>query len=157
MAEIKIAGGFIALVDDEDYEIVNKYKWRVIEKNLNTYATTSIRKGGKKATVRMHRLIMNPPADMQVDHKNHNGLDNRRHNLRVCTASQNGANRRKQAGMKYKYRGIWFDKRAGKFGAQIKVNYKLIHIGFYDDDAAAARAYDEKAKELFGEFANTNF
>jgi hypothetical protein len=102
MKEIKLTTGQTALVDDEDFEEVNKYKWYA-KKNANgtLYAITEIWHGRKsvprKTRIRMHRLIMKPADNMKVDHKNHNGLDNRKDNLRVCTTAENTRNKQKKA------------------------------------------------------------
>ncbi|MBN1124206.1 MAG: HNH endonuclease [Sedimentisphaerales bacterium] len=104
----------------------------------------------------MHRLIARPPDGMVVDHIDHNGLNNTRANLRVCTPQQNSRNRRSQSG-RSKYKGISYDKRYKRWKARIRFQNKYIHIGTFRDEARAARAYDAKAAELFGEFACLNF
>ena len=89
MKEISLTKGLVAIIDDEDFERVSRYKWVSLKNKRTVYASrSSDLKGGKK-TMYMHRFIMNPPSDMQVDHINGDGLDNRRVNLRVCTQSQN--------------------------------------------------------------------
>jgi len=95
-------------------------------------------------------------VEKAVDHINHNILDNRKSNLRLCTIQKNSFNRRK-TGQTSKYKGIYFDKSHSKFKSQIKFNKKTYNLGRYYSEIEAARAYDAKAKELFKEFACLNF
>jgi HNH endonuclease/AP2 domain len=104
----------------------------------------------------MHRQIMNPPDGMDIDHWDNDGLCNCRKNLRICTRSQNNQNARKRVDSTHDYKGI-YKTWNNKFAARLWHNGLKIHIGTYDTPEAAARAYDKKAKELFGEFANLNF
>ncbi len=95
------------------------------------------------------------PNGKVVDHIDHDTLDNQRINLRICTRSQNGMNRKKDSGIKFK--GVTFHKRAGKFMAQIYMNGKKYYLGVFETPEEAAMVYDKKARELHGEFALTNF
>ncbi len=104
----------------------------------------------------MHRVIMNPPDDMVVDHIDSNGLNNRRTNLRVCTLLQNSYNR-KTIKASSQYKGVRWNKRKKRWVSSISPNGKFILIGYFKDELTAAKAYDEKAKEFFGEFAYLNF
>jgi hypothetical protein len=144
------------LIDAEDIEIVSAYVWhlRKVGKNPIFYAFAKV--NGKD--VGMHNLLMKPPKGFEVDHINHDGLDNRRkHNLRICTKSQNIANSRIHISNKSsKFKGVSFDKKSKKWAAYIRINYKQIHIGYFANENEAARAYDIKAKEIFGNFAFTN-
>lgn len=99
---------------------------------------------------------MNPPDNMQIDHKNDNGLDNRKLNLRVCTSGQNAQNRPSQKGASSKFKGVSWSKKKKKWRSVLHQNDKSIHIGYYDNEIEAACAYDKAAKELFGEFAYLN-
>ena len=105
----------------------------------------------------MSRLIMNFPRDLMVDHRNHNTLDNQRCNLRVCTNIQNQQNKKRKINIGSKYKGIHFYKQCKKWQAKIKYNKRQLFLGYFDKEINAAKAYDKKAKELFGEFAFTNF
>lgn len=151
--EYRITNG-IVLIDYQDYELIRNYKWSIHANHNKTlyYARTEI----KRATIEMQRLIMNPIQGLQVDHINHNGLDNRRKNLRIVTVSQNQANSRKHNGSS-KYKGVYLKKEINKWTAGIKYNNKRIHIGYFHNEVDAAIAYDLKAKELFGEYALLNF
>jgi hypothetical protein len=105
----------------------------------------------------MHRMVVNAPKGLFVDHINHNGLDNRKANLRICTNLQNLRNKRPKTGCTSEYKGVHWCKGRNKFRANIYLNKKAIHLGYFHDEIAAAKAYDEKARELFGEFAYLNF
>jgi len=159
MRQVPVSGGYTATVDDDDYQKVIAFRWGAL-RNIGSdrvYARTTMRVGAKKSQVLMHRLVTNAPLGMQVDHINHDTLDNRKDNLRVCTNAQNAHNRRKHRGGSSQYKGVSWDKRHEKWLAQIQVDKKKRCLGYYEAEADAARAYDAVAREHFGEFANTNF
>ena len=149
MKEIELTQGKVALVDDEDYECLARHEWRTL-KNCNRYYAARSR------SILMHRVIMNAQKGQEIDHKDGNGLDNRRTNLRFCTRSQNNQNRRKTWGSS-QYKGVSWWKRDNEWEVSIKHNKKQYHLGHYKDEIHAAKVYDAKAKELFGEFAYLNF
>ena len=151
---IELSWGKWAIVDAEDYEQLSKYRWCAIQTGRNWYAKTFDRNG---IILSMHRFITNAPKGLFVDHKNHNGLDNRRSNLRLCTHAQNQQNTKPRSGGTSKYKGVFWEKAKKKFRAKITHNRKGIHLGYFDDEIDAAKAYDKKAVELFGEFAYLNF
>lgn len=105
----------------------------------------------------MHRFIMECGANQQIDHANGNKLDNRRANLRFATTSQNSANVGKRKDSRNRFKGIHFHRHSGLWQAKIHFNGKRVTIGYFRSDEDAARAYDAKAREVFGEFARTNF
>jgi len=150
---IPLTQGKFAIVDAEDYDWLNMYKWCVSKKRYNFYACRRTR--GKK--IFMHRLITNAPEGMLVDHINGISLNNRRSNLRICTIAQNNRNSRPWRRSTSKYKGVSWCQAAGKWRARIRPNRKQMHLGCFDNEIKAARAYDKKAKELFGEFAYLNF
>jgi len=156
MKEIKLTKGQIALVDDEDYDYLNQWKWFVIGVERFYYAGR--RAPNKNKIIKMHRLILNAPANKFVDH---NGLNNQKCNLRLCTNSENQMNCRIRDNRKYKgVRHASFingGKRYEYIKAGIQINGKHIRLGYFKTEEAAARAYDSKAKEIFGQFANLNF
>ena len=112
----------------------------------------------RKTSVKVHRLIMKPDDGLVVDHIDGNGLNNLRENLRVCTNAENSRNARQYKKTASKFKGVSrADSKSKPWKARLKYNYKEVHIGIFKTQEEAARAYDEKAKELFGEFAHLNF
>lgn len=162
MKKIPITQGKFALVDDADYEWLNQWKWCVVfDSNKKWYAVRAEYVGplGKKTrkTVRMHRLIMGEPKGLQVDHKDmEDTLNNQRSNLRVATKGQNMRNRGKQVNNKSGFKGVSWSKQNKKWYAWIGFNGKTLPIGHYDDIKEAAKAYNQKALELHGDFARLN-
>ena len=154
MKKIKLTQGKFALVDDKDFEKVNQYKWHA-SKSYNTFYAIRKKDG---ETIRMHRVIMGfVKGDLrQVDHINSNGLDNRRSNLRECSNQQNQFNMKARIGCSSKYKGVSWAKGRNKWLAQIQVDDKDFHLGYFKREIDAAKAYDKKATELCGEFARLN-
>ena len=150
---IPLTQGQVALVTPADYPGLIRYKWCAIKSPHTFYALAKV--NGHRTP--MHRFVMNPRSTMVVDHINHNGLDNRRTNLRICTNAQNSRNSRPVRQKKVKYKGVTFVKTSKRFRASIRHKKKSKSIGYFDNEVAAAEAYDEKAKELFGEYAYLNF
>lgn len=158
MKEIKLTQGKTALVDDEDFERVNQFKWYASSaKSGLWYARRNVTVDvGKQKTIRLHQFVM--PGHRQIDHKNGNGLDCQKHNLRPSTGAQNQANQKPQTKRKSsKFKGVSFHKLTGLWQASITKVQKQKHLGCFASEEAAARAYDNAAKELFGEFARLNF
>ena len=149
MAIIKTKKGEEILIDDEDYEMLNKFTWYIHQRGYVCSHTS--RKTGRKQ-IKMHRMITNCPDNMIVDHWNRNKLDNRRVNLRITNHQMNTANSKPQGNRKYK--GV--HKHHNKWRALIGFNGKSIHLGLFDTPEQAAMAYNNKAIELFGEFAKLN-
>ena len=159
--QIELTRGKVALVDDEDYERLAAHKWYARAKSRYGLTYYAMRRCCNPdihtTTVRMHRVIMDAPPGMQVDHINGNGLDNRRDNLRLATHSQNQANRRYKApGKSSQFLGVSWRKREKQWRAQIGINGKLRWLGRFDAEIDAALAYNEAALELHGEFASLN-
>jgi hypothetical protein len=152
MKQIELTQGKLALVDDEDYEWINQWKWCVTN---NGYA----QRHDRGTIALMHRVILGATVSghkVQVDHINHNKLANRRSNLRFCTPSQNKANIIKQKNNSGQYKGVSWDRQLKKWRVKITQNQKQMFIGLYDDPVIAAQVYNEKAIGLFGEFACLN-
>lgn len=158
--EIQLTQGKVALIDDADAALVSGNKWhlQVIRQRgyVKTYAARARRPedGPGVAVILMHRVLTGARQGQYVDHKNGDGLDNRRENIRACTPQQNAANAQRQQGSSG-YRGV--HKCCNKWRARISWQDTMISIGRFTTALEAAHAYDQKAKELFGEFATLNF
>ena len=153
--QIPLTQGKVALVDDDMYSYF--MQWNYFYRN--GYAAREITaQSGKRITIYMHREVMNAPDGMKVDHRNTGKtLDNRRENLRICTHAQNLQNTKKHRDNASGYKGVHLNKHAKKWQASVMSGGSRHYLGLFDDPKAAARAYDAKARELFGEFARTNF
>ncbi len=160
MKRIELSKGKIAIIDDCDYQKISQFNWYASqEKNGLWYARAYVEtKEHKQRKIRMHRLVLNMTREdrHQVDHRNHNGLDNRRCNLRIVSNAQNSMNRRKQDGCTSKYKGVCWDADRNKWRAVIHLNNKKFNLGRFIDEVSAARAYNEKAREMYGEYALFN-
>lgn len=147
-------GKYFAKISDEDYEEIIKHRWQAVKVGYNVYAITKI--DYKK--VYMHRFILSiSDRKIDTDHKDKNGLNNQRDNLRASTRSQNAVNKRKSKNVTSNYFGVSYSKQRNRWVAQIGHNLRQIPLGRYKNEMDAAKAYDAKALELFGEFANLNF
>lgn len=140
MREIKLTQGQVALVDDEDFEALSQYKWCAYKIGNTFYAE---RKeplpGGKYKTIRMHQQILNPSEGLEIDHIDHNGLNNQKTNLRIVSRRENGQNL-KQLGSSV-FPGVCWHTRVKKWMACITINGKQIHLGYFDSQTAAFKAY----------------
>lgn len=155
MIEIPLTKDQVALIDDEDYALVSQYKWQA-KKHRNTwyaYASTPCVEG-KRKRISMHRTIMGAKLGQQVDHINNNGLDNRRENLRFCTASQNCMNRANTWGAST-YKGV--AKKGNRWASRIMIGGVYTWLGTFSSEEEAAMVYDAAAKNYYGKFANLNF
>lgn len=153
--KIPISSGRHALIDEDDYELLSKYRWCT----SHGYASTSVYLGGgrknKKSVVyRMHRLVMDAQPGQIVDHINGNRLDNRKQNLRFCTHAENMRNSKPHKNSTQPYKGV--KKHRNKWLARIMHNRKEVSLGMYETPEQAAEAYDSAAKKYHGEFALTN-
>lgn len=163
---IPCTGGKSILVDQADADFVMQHSWQVRQnpgRGRSWYVWRTLKGVGTKSratTVYLHRILLDAPKGMQVDHINGNPLDNRRANLRLCTNSQNHANmiKPRQGTRKTptsQFKGVVFWKNGWQ--AQTSHRGKFIHIGRYKTEEEAARAYDARATEIWGEFARLNF
>jgi len=154
MKQIELTQGKFALVDDDDYDEINQYNWCF----SHGYAVRFVRiPQGKQKIQLMHRIITNCPDGFELDHVNHNKLDNRKDNLRICSKSENSHNQKVRTYAKTSiYKGVCFDKHANKWRARIKLNNKHKNLGLFENEIDAAIAYNNAAIELFGEFAFIN-
>src|SRR3990167_9598643 len=149
--------GSWVFVDANDYATVSRYRWFRLGDHKTSYALTKVRVSGKRVTCRMHRLILGALPGTQVDHINGNGLGNRRANLRFATHAENQRNRGVFKRSKSGFKGVIFIARSFNWMAKIKLNGRIIYLGFFHDKESAASAYDAAAFKYFGEFARFNF
>ncbi len=158
---IALTRGYFAAVDEADFEYLATIKWRAkVEPDGRVYACGHRPGSGKRGTsVLMHRAILGvSDRAVKVDHRDGDGLNNRRSNLRRSTNAQNIQNQRPHRDKKTsKLKGVCFYPKSGFYRAQIMANYRKFNLGNYATAEEAARVYDAKARELFGEFAYCNF
>lgn len=153
---IPLTRGQFAIVDDDDFEWLSQWKW-CYHPTRHGYALRGVKTPERKTKlIYMHNVIMSPPVDFVVDHKNLNSLDNQRDNLRLATHSQNSANRTSSGGSSA-YKGVSWRKSRRRWRSSVTVNKKSIDLGVYRNEEDAARAYDAAALLYFGEFARLNF
>ena len=158
------AAGRVALVDDEDYELVARYRWTVMEhdpaapgrRSHGPYAISDMRRGRRKIgeVVWMHHLIT---GSRGIDHADGDGLNNQRSNLRPASRGQYAANSRKNPGRSSKYKGVSWDRQRSRWAVFIMIDGKKFGLGRFTDEEDAALTYDVAARDAFGEFARTNF
>lgn len=147
------------VVDDADVPLLAGKTWAVWHGKDKDYVRATVTDGaGKKAYVYLHDFLMNPPSGMTPDHANGDGLDNRRQNLRLATASQQAANRgKRRTPASSRFKGVSWSKRDRRWQAHVACRGIRRNLGTFRDEREAAMAYDAAARELFGEFARTNF
>lgn len=158
-AEIPLRRGYVALVDEEDAAWLQAYRWTATKSGLCIYATASAKNGGER--IWMHRLILSAPKGVPVDHKNGNGLDNRRCNIRLATWSQNSSNRtRLNSNNPHGFKGVTkytaYPNLRKPWQASIGVRGKRIRLGYFATPEEAAAAYDVAVLKHHGEFGVTN-
>lgn len=150
--KIKVGKNYICEIDDEDFEKVKNINWRVIKSSNSDKPYAYHPDYGM-----MHRFIMDTPANLQCDHKNLDTLNNKKENLRNCTISQNLMNRPKYIGKSSQFKGVSWYPNQKKWRARINLEGRTILLGYFESELDAAKAYNEKAFELYGEFAVMNY
>lgn len=148
MRTVDLPGGYVAIVDDEDYDLVAPYRWCQGRgyAQVSLYQKGSGRKG-KRKTLLMHRLVLGAQRGQMIDHVDGNGLNNQRSNLRFCTASQNQANARRRKQFSSRFKGV-----SAHDGAWVAVLCRK-HLGRFATQEEAAEVYAKAAREKFGGFA----
>lgn len=159
--EIPLTQGMVAIVDDEDFDLLLQWKWHALKLvrpsgRVDWYAVRGKWRNGKRHQVMMHRLIMEVPVGLEVDHCDGDGLNNRRENLRICTHKQNMGNRGPVAGCSSRFRGVSWSKWHARWQARIRSDGKLRVIGYFDSEEDAAHAFNLAATEEWGDFAQLN-
>lgn len=154
--EVPLTQGLVTLIDEEDHErVLAAGRWIVARGDRTFYARKSVHgANGVRANLLLHTFLTGWPL---VDHRNGNGLDNRRANLREATPAENSWNRRVRADSASGFKGVRWHTIGRKWQAQIQSDGTRKHLGLFGTPEAAAHAYDEAARELHGEFAATNF
>lgn len=155
---VALTKGMFALVDDADFEVVSRWNWSALRAKGGLWYATRGRMSEEQidrvAPVLLHRYLLQAEPTENVDHRDGNGLNNRRENLRKASNSQNGMNMKARVGGSSKFKGVW---RPTRWRAEIRVDYTTIRLGSFRTEEEAARAYDDAARRLFGEFARVNF
>ncbi|OYY20902.1 MAG: hypothetical protein B7Y69_09295 [Sphingobacteriia bacterium 35-40-8] len=156
VAYIQLTRGYEAVIDAADVPLVNSFNWHATVIGRSVYAGRTERLlDGKRVTVLLHRFIMAAPDSLQVDHRNGDGLDNQRVNLRLATRAQNNRNRRMNATSTSGVKGVRWHKRRGKWFAAITLDGKQRHLGYFLNTAEAAAAYAAASAQFHGDFGRT--
>jgi hypothetical protein len=162
MKLIPLTRGLFAKIDNEDLDLVSEHEWHASPDNTNSpksyYAYTNIKRGEKRGRVSMSRLIMGLKYKdgKEVDHVNHETLDNQKANLRICTKAQNRLNR-KTAPHSSKFKGVSWYSKYNKWASRINKDGRTIFLGYFDKEILAAKEYNKFVKKFHGEYANPNF
>ena len=153
MKKIALTHGFVALIDAEDFELVSGHRWCASKGRTTFYALTTIRMpDGRRTNLKMHRLIMQPPAEMQIDHVDRDGLNNQRDNLRLATPSENKRNCSTYSNSMSGFKGVCFCKDCHAWQARIVADNKRISLGLYATAEAAHAAYCAASIRYHGAF-----
>jgi hypothetical protein len=148
---IKLTKGLEAIIDDDDYEYISRFKW---SSDSDGYAVRTFQRHKK---ISMHRVINCTPVGMETDHINRNKLDNRKCNLRTCTNLENQLNKPIQKNNKSGYKGVCFCKRYGLWQAYMSINHSIKWLGYFDNPIKAAKEFDKNMREVYGNLVYLNF
>lgn len=156
MKEIQLSQGKVALIDDDDFERVNQFKWSFGVSKRDKTIYVKRRDWSKKEYIKLHRFILNAPKNKQVDHIDGNGLNNQKSNLRLCSQSENKRNSKIYSNNTSGYKGVTFSRSNSKWIARVMVNKKYVNFGSYKTKEEAAIAYNNAAIKHYGNFARIN-
>jgi len=157
MKSIPLSKGYVAIVDDDDFETLNAFKWSASETRGSVYAIRVAKVNGKLKRIYMHRQIMGDPPGKLIDHRDRCGLHNWRTNLRVSSKSGNQHNRGATPGGTSKFKGVSWHVAGGKWQVHVQARGKRFYLGLFDSEKEAALAADAKIREIHGQFARLNF
>lgn len=159
MKTIRLSQGLVAVVDDDDYDRVSRFKWSATRHGKVVYAQRKIKTPlGRSTSLLLHRFLMNVVnPKIYVDHRDHDGLNCKKSNLRLCVPGENDGNQMKKHGTSSRYKGVSWDSGRKTWRAQITIRGRVRFLGRYDSEEDAAIMYDAAARSAFGEFAHTNF
>jgi hypothetical protein len=141
-----------SVIDSESWELVSLFPWWAINSSGRLYAISY-----QRPAILMHRLLLDCPDDLFVDHKNGDGLDNRMQNLRICTHAENMRNRKRCSNCSSRFKGVHWDSHEKKWRAKIGLDGRYVRLGRFNSETQAALAYDKAARQFHGEFARVNF
>jgi hypothetical protein len=154
LKEIPLTKGKIAIVDDEDFEMLSRFKWCCSNRG---YAIRKSNEDGKPKTMLMHRFILGASKGVFVDHIDGNPLNNQRGNLRLVSNRQNCLNQKIGVRNKSGYKGVWWNKESGKWATGVRgENKEKYFLGYFENKHDAARMYNFWAVDLYGEYARLN-
>jgi hypothetical protein len=152
LAYVPLTRGYEAVIDAADAPLVSAHNWYALHTpSGKIYAARTVKVDGRYRAVLMHRLIVDAADDVEVDHHDVDGLNNRRANLRECTHQQNMANQVVKRGHRVGLKGVTADK--GRFRAKIQVGAQRVELGHFDDAEEAGEAYRAAARKIHGKFA----
>lgn len=156
MPEILLTQGKVTIVDEGDYTYLNQWKWYALRVEKLCYAVRSIKRGKKCGVMLLHRQLLNVPKGKEIDHKDGDGLNNCRSNLRICNHQQNHFNLRNRINTSSIYKGVYWDKDKHRWRVTLVVGGEKKRLGRFKDERQAALAYNQAAATYFGEYARLN-
>jgi hypothetical protein len=154
VAMVPLTRGFVAQIDASDLHKVAGFNWFAVVQSYTVYAVRRVSGvKGRGSKISMHRQIIGATNDVQVDHVDLNGLNNRRENLRIATPQQNCFNRRKTRANTSGFKGVCWNRKSRKWQAGIRINGRSVHLGLFETIDAAYNAYCQAANQYHGEYA----